>query len=168
VPRYDLGDRPLASAHETATPGGGNLVLRTALFDRVGDFSTVYGPVGRGLGGAEDHEWVLRAIAAGARVQYVPDIVQYHYVDPTRLKVGYVMRKAYERSASAVRLAGTGNGGRLVPAYMFRKVGEYSLAVLASSGAQQRRFQLVRLAASLGEIKGHMRASIDESAGRRS
>jgi hypothetical protein len=168
VPRYDLGDSPLPSPHETATPGGGNLVLRTALFDRVGDFSTAYGPVGRGLGGAEDHEWVLRAIAAGARVQYVPDIVQYHFVDPMRLKVGYVMRKAYERSASAVRLGGTGNGGRLVPAYMFRKAGEYSLAVLTSSGSQQRRFQLVRLAASLGEIKGHMRASIDESAGRRS
>jgi GT2 family glycosyltransferase len=168
VPRYDLGDSPLPSPHETAMPGGGNLVLRTALFDRVGDFSTAYGPVGRGLGGAEDHEWVLRAIAAGARLQYVPDIVQYHYVDPMRLKVGYVMRKAYERSASAVRLGGTGNGGRLVPAYMFRKAGEYSLAVLTSSGAQQRRFQLVRLAASLGEIKGHMHASIDESAGRRS
>ena len=108
VPRYDLGDRPLASPHETATPGGGNLVLRTTLFDRVGDFSTAYGPVGRGLGGAEDHEWVLRAIAAGARVQYVPDIVQYHYVDPTRLKLDYLMRKAYERSASAVRLGGHG------------------------------------------------------------
>ena len=168
VPRYDLGDSPLPSPHETAMPGGGNLVLRTALFDRVGDFSTAYGPVGRGLGGAEDHEWVLRAIAAGARLQYVPDIVQYHYVDPTRLKVGYVMRKAYERSASAVRLGGTGNSGRLVPAYMFRKAGAYSLAVLTSSGALQRRFQLVRLAASLGEIKGHMHASIDESATRRS
>jgi hypothetical protein len=168
VPRYDLGDSPLPSPHETATPGGGNLVLRTGLFDRVGGFSTAYGPVGRGLGGAEDHEWFLRAIAAGARVQYVPDIVQHHYVDPTRLKVGYVMRKAYERSASAVRLGGTGNGGRLVPAYMFRKVGEYSFAVVASNGAQQRRFQLVRLAASLGEIKGHVHASIDESAGRRS
>ena len=168
VPRYDLGDSPLPSPHETATPGGGNLVLRTALFDRVGDFSTAYGPVGRGLGGAEDHEWVLRAIAAGARVQYVPEIVQYHYVDPARLKLGYLVRKAYERSASAVRLGGTGKGGRLVPAYMFRKAGEYSLAVLASSGAQQRRFQLVRLAASLGEIKGHMHARIDESAGRRS
>ena len=128
VPRYDLGERPLASPHETATPGGGNLVLRTTLFDRVGDFSTVYGPVGRGLGGAEDHEWVLRAIAAGARVQYVPEIVQYHYVDPARLKLTYLVRKAYERSASAVRLGGTGNGGGLVPAYMFRKTAVYWLA----------------------------------------
>ncbi len=163
VPRYDLGDSPLASPHEVTTPGGGNLVLRTALFDRVGDFSTAYGPVGRGLGGAEDHEWVLRAIAAGARVQYVPDIVQYHYVDPTRLKLRYLLRKAYERTGSAVRLEGTGIGKGLVPAYMIRKAGEYSLAVLRSSGAQQRRFHLVRLAASLGEIKGRLQARIDES-----
>ena len=163
VPRYDLGDSPLASPHETATPGGGNLVLRTSLFDRVGDFSTVYGPVGRGLGGAEDHEWVQRAIVAGARVQYVPDIVQHHYVDPARLKLGYLVRKAYERSASAVRLGGTGIGKRLVPLYMIRKAGEYSLAVMTSTGPQQRRFHLVRLAASLGEIKGHMHARIDES-----
>jgi len=168
IPRYDLGDKPLASPHETTTPGGGNLVLRTALFDRVGDFSTAYGPVGRGLGGAEDHEWVLRAIAAGARVQYVPDIVQHHFVDPTRLNVGYLVRKAYERSASAVRLGGTGNGRRLVPAYMIRKAGEYSLAVARSTGLQQRRFHLVRLAASLGEIKGHMHARIDESMRARS
>jgi hypothetical protein len=168
VPRYDLGDSPLASPHETTTPGGGNLVLRTALFDRVGDFSTVYGPVGRGLGGAEDHEWVLRAIATGARVQYVPDIVQHHYVDPTRLKLGYLVRKAYERSASAVRLRGTGNGKRLVPAYMIRKAGEYSLAVVTSTGSQQRRFHLMRLAASLGEIKGHIHARIEESTHGRS
>jgi hypothetical protein len=168
IPRYDLGDSPLASPNETATPGGGNLVLRTKLFDRVGDFSTAYGPVGRGLGGAEDHEWVLRAIAAGARVQYVPDIVQHHYVDPTRLTLGYLLRKAYERSASAVRLGGTGEGKQLVPAYMFRKAGEYSLAVATSGGPQQRRFHLVRLAASLGEIKGHVHARIDESTHARS
>jgi len=168
VPRYDLGERPLPSPHETATPGGGNLVLRTTLFDSVGDFSTVYGPVGRGLGGAEDHEWVLRAIAAGASVQYVPDIAQYHYVDPARLKLSYLMHKAYERSASAVRLGGTGNGKGLVPAYMIRKAGVYSLAAMTSVGPQQRRFQLVRLAASLGEIKGSVHAWMDKSARARS
>jgi GT2 family glycosyltransferase len=168
VPRYDLGDHPLASPHDTATPGGGNLVVRAALFDRVGDFSTAYGPVGRGLGGAEDHQWVLRAIAAGASVQYVPDIIQYHYVDPARLKLGYLVRKAYERSASAVRLGGMGNGKGLVPAYMFRKAAEYSLAVLTSAGPQRRRFHLVRLAASFGEIKGRVQARIDEPAQGRS
>ncbi|HTS21091.1 MAG TPA: glycosyltransferase [Casimicrobiaceae bacterium] len=162
VPRYDLGDRPLASPHEVTTPGGGNLVLRTALFDRVGDFSVAYGPVGRGLGGAEDHQWVLRAIASGAKVQYVPDIVQYHYVDPERLKTAYVVRKAYERSASAVRVGGAADDQAIIPAYMIRKAAEYSFAVLASVGPHQRRFHLVRLAASLGEIKGRLRARMDE------
>jgi GT2 family glycosyltransferase len=163
VPRYDLGERPLASPHEVTTPGGGNLVLRTSLFDRVGDFSVAYGPVGRGLGGAEDHQWVLRAIAAGAKVQYVPDIVQYHYVDPTRLKTSYVIRKAYERSASAVRVGGATDAQAIIPAYMIRKAAEYSFAVLASVGAEQRRFHLVRLAASLGEIKGRVRARLDQA-----
>ena len=166
VPRYDLGDRPLVSPHQITTPGGGNLVLRTALFDTVGDFSVAYGPVGRGLGGAEDHEWVLRAITAGAHVVYVPDIVQYHFVDPTRLKTGYVMRKAYERSASAVRLGGLNDDLGLIPAYMIRKAAEYSFAVLASVGPEQRRFHLVRLAASLGEIKGRVHAHLDEPARR--
>lgn len=164
VPRYDLGDSPLQSPQDTATPGGGNLVLRTSLFTRVGVFCTAYGPVGRGLGGAEDKEWVLRAIAAGARVQYVPDIVQYHYVDPTRLKLGYLVRKAYERSASAARLSGTVDGNGVVPSYMIRKVGQYSIAALISIRAEQRRFHLVRLAASLGEIKGRVCARMDQSA----
>ncbi len=164
VPRYDLGEGPIRSPQDKATPGGGNLVLRTSLFARVGDFSTVYGPVGRGLGGAEDHEWVLRAIGAGASVQYVPEIVQFHYVDQARLRVGYLVRKAFERSASAVRLAGAAGQKGLVPPYMIRKAGEYGLAVVTSVGQQQRRFHLVRLAASLGEIKGNLLARVDNSA----
>jgi GT2 family glycosyltransferase len=160
VPRYDLGDRPIRSL-EGKTPGGGNLVLRTSLFARVGDFSTRYGPVGRGLGGAEDHEWVLRAVAAGAVIQYVPDIVQFHYVDQTRLRLRYLLRKAYERSASAVRLAGITDRKGPVPTYMIRKAMNYGLAAATASRAEQRRFYLVRLAASLGEIKGRIRARFD-------
>ncbi len=166
VPRYDLGDKPMPSPQDTTTPGGGNLVLRTALFARVGDFSTAFGPVGRSLGGAEDQEWVLRAFAAGARAQYVPDIVQYHYVDPDRLKLGYLMRKAYERSASVVRLDGAVSGKGFVPAYMIRKAGQYGVAVMTSVGLHERRFRLVRLAASLGEIKGHVQARVDALAHR--
>ncbi|UCG98405.1 MAG: glycosyltransferase, partial [Burkholderiales bacterium] len=82
VPRYDLGDAPVDSPQETATPGGGNWVLRGRLLRRNGPFSTDFGPVGRGLGGSEDKEWLWRAIQGGARVRYVPEIVQYHYVDP--------------------------------------------------------------------------------------
>jgi hypothetical protein len=51
--------------------------------------------------------------------------------------------------------------GGLVPPQATRA--EYGLAVLTSVGQQQRRFHLVRLAASLGEIKGHMRARLDKT-----
>ena len=47
--------------------------------------------------------------------------------------------------------------------YMIRKAGAYGLAVATSVGQQQRRFHLVRLAAALGEIKGHMHARVDRS-----
>jgi len=163
VPRYDLGDDALSSPQDTTMPGGGNLVLRRALFDKVGDFSTAYGPVGRGLGGAEDHEWLGRAITAGARIQYVPQIVQYHFVDRSRLVLSYLVRKAFERSASAVRLGGVDAGRGLVPAYMIRKAGEYGWAVATSVDPKGRRFHLVRLAASLGEIKGHVHAHLDRA-----
>lgn len=161
VPRYDLGDKPVASPQETATPGGGNWIVRRDLLTRIGPFSTAYGPVGRGLEGSEDKEWMWRAIAAGARVLYVPDIVQYHYVDPDRLKTAYLMRKAFERSAGAVRLSGDTVGAGAVPAYMIRKAGSNLLALVTSGTTEKRRFHLVRLAASLGEIKGHLRARRD-------
>jgi hypothetical protein len=169
VPRYNLGDRPVRSPQEIATPGGGNLVLRTSLFNIVGDFSVEYGPVGRSLAGAEDQEWVLRAIATGVVVQYVPGIVQYHYVDQTRLRTSYLIEKAYERSASTVRLAGVSRRGGIVPAYMVRKAAQYGLAAVFASNGQRRRFYVVRLAASLGEIKGSVLAARDRRrAARRS
>lgn len=161
VPRYDLGDRPLSSPQEQAIPGGGNLVLRTRLFARVGKFSTNYGPVGHNLGGGEDQEWVKRAMEAGARLQYVPDIVQYHYVDPSRLKLGYLLRKAFERSASVVRLAADASDQRFIPRYMLRKVAEHACIALIPRGWKKQRFHMVRAAASLGEIKGHLQARRD-------
>ena len=161
VPRYDLGDRPVGSPQDVAVPGGGNLVLRTSLFNIVGHFSVEYGPVGRSLAGAEDQQWVLRAIAAGAGVQYVPGIVQHHYVDRGRLRTSYLIEKAYERSASTVRLAGARRHGAVMPAYLVRKAAQYGLAAIFASNGNRRRFYMVRLAAALGEIKGSVLAARD-------
>jgi GT2 family glycosyltransferase len=164
VPRYDLGDAPVDSPQETATPGGGNWVLRRRLMARVGPFSAEFGPVGRSLEGSEDKEWIWRAIEAGARVRYLPDLVQYHYADPERLTLGYVMRKAYERSAGSVRLSGETAAAGALPGFMLRKVAGNALALLAPVPAARLRFHLVRLAAALGELKGHRRARADRSA----
>ena len=77
-------------------PGGGNLFLRTPWLTRIGPFDTDMGPTGHDLGGSEDLDWVLRALRLGARLRYVPDMVQYHYVDTSRLTLGYMMKQGLQ------------------------------------------------------------------------
>jgi GT2 family glycosyltransferase len=152
VPRYDNG--PAAHLIEDAgpLPGGGNLIVRKPWFVKVGQFSTEFGPTGHDLGGAEDLEWVRRAIALGARLYYAPDILQYHYVDHDRLRLSYLLRKAYERSASSIRLRQRADK---VPLFSYRKAFGYLAKVVFSASWQRRRFYLIRLSAALGEIKGY-------------
>ncbi len=151
VPRNDQGDQPkIITAVEGPIPGGGNLVLRRQVFELAGQFSTELGPHGHDLGGGEDSEYVLRAMSRGVRCQYVPDMVQYHYVDAERLRLGYLLKKGYQRSRSTSRIRGNGT----VPLYMWRKVVEYGVHSLLSISWASRRFYLVRTAAALGEIQG--------------
>jgi hypothetical protein len=49
----------------------------------------------------------------------------------------------------------------VVPAYLLRKAAQYGLAAVFASSGQKRRFYMVRLAASLGEIKGSVLAARD-------
>jgi GT2 family glycosyltransferase len=120
----------------------------------VGPFSTKLGPVGHDLGGSEDLDWILRAQRAGASLQYVPSMVQYHYVDIDRLTLTYMMKKAYKRSASTIALKEPARKRR-VPLYLYRKLGEYLLYALSAIRHDKRRFYLVRAAAALGEMRGH-------------
>ena len=69
--------------------------------------------------------------------------------------------KAFERSASVVRLSDDPVNPRFVPPYMIRKVARHGLSAIFSANGQMRRFHLVRAAASLGEIKGHLQARRD-------
>lgn len=156
VPRFDQGDTARELTPDQAVPGGGNLFLRTPWLARVGRFDTTMGPMKHDLGGAEDLDWVLRAQRMGARLRYEPGVIQHHYVDTARLALGYLMRKAYRRTASTVRLDTT-HAGR-VPRYVYRKILQYALLALSSLGAARRRFYLVRLSAAAGELAGHRQA----------
>ncbi|MGB9128229.1 MAG: sulfatase-like hydrolase/transferase [Thiobacillus sp.] len=151
VPRYDQGGAPKTiTAEEGPIPGGGNLVVRRHVFELAGQFSTELGPHGHDLGGGEDSEYVLRAMSRGARCQYVPDMVQYHYVDAERLRLGYLLKKSYQRTRSTSRIHGNG----AVPLYMWRKLAEYGFHSLFSLSWARRRFFWMRIAATLGEIQG--------------
>lgn len=154
VPRFDLGDVSRAVTSELAIPGGGNLFLRTDWLGLVGRFSTDLGPTGHDLGGSEDVEWVLRALQLGAQLQYVPDAVQHHYVDTSRLTLPYIIKKAYKRTATTVLLDPKLQGCK-PPRYLYRKLAGYALAALTAVGQARRRFYLVRTAATLGEFAGY-------------
>jgi GT2 family glycosyltransferase len=152
VPRFDLGDEAIEVPVGRAIPGGGNLAVRSEWFARIGTFSTALGPQGHDLGGAEDIDWVKRALALGARLVYVPDMIQHHYVDGARLRTGYVVRKAFIRSSSVARVEGIRPA-----AYMLRKAMGYAGSLATSLSADRRRHFLVRLAASLGELHGALK-----------
>ncbi len=152
VPRYDLGANPTLIDVETGPlPGGGNLFLRVNVFGRVGGFSTELGPKGHDLGGGEDSAFVLHALTSGERLQYVPNVLQHHYVDVERLHFSYLLRKAYQRSRSVSRVHH--EGGR-VPLYMWRKLAEYGAKAVLPLNWPRTRFYLMRVAATLGEVRG--------------
>jgi arylsulfatase A-like enzyme/GT2 family glycosyltransferase len=163
IPYFELGEVAHFVTSDEITPGGGNLFVRREVFGRVGEFSTDLGPRGHDLGGGEDTAYVLKALAQGMRLYYTPDIVQYHYVDPERLELGFLMRFAYQRTFAAARL---GPGTGKMPAYVWRKLATYGTNALLSLGSNRRRFYLIRTAAALGEIKGLFEANASARSAR--
>ena len=163
VPRYDLGPEAREIHDDGPLPGGGNLFLRSPWLARVGDFATDFGPKGHDLGGAEDLEWVRRALVLHARLRYQPEVVQHHFVDAERLRLGYLIRKAFERSASSIRLR---QSVTRVPLFTYRKAFSYVVQGLFSSSWPRTRFFLVRFAAALGEIKGYRQVVLDRASPR--
>ena len=152
VPRYDQGVVPrLITAEQGPLPGGGNLFLRTGVFRRVGNFSIELGPHGHDLGGGEDSEFVLAALQKGERLQYVPNVLQHHYVDTERLKLGYLLRKSYQRSRSMLRVHY--QSGQ-VPRYIWRKLAENAMQTVFSLSWPKTRFYMMRTASTLGELQG--------------
>lgn len=168
IPRQDFGCQSRQLGSGGPLPGGGNQIFRTDLLRRVGRFTTAMGPRGHDLGGGEDTEFLLRALREDACLWYIPGIVQYHYVDPARLALPYLMRKAYKRSAASVGLRAE-RLRRGVPLYLVRKIVVYSLSALMAWGEARRRFFLVRASAALGEVAGHLRPrSVRRLAGEQS
>ena len=155
VPRSEYGDEPQRLTLDNVLPGGGNLILSRAVFERVGSFSVQLGPHGHDLGGGEDSDFVNRCLAGGESLQYVPWVTQYHYVDLERLRLGYLLRKGFQRSRYATR-AQAEAATTAVPLYMWRKLGTYFALSALSFSWPRTRFYLVRLAAGLGELRGFL------------
>ncbi len=154
IPRYDQGNKtkPI-ELNKGPYPGGGNLFLRRDVFSRVGRFSTKLGPKGHNLGGGEDSEFIHRALGKKEHLQYIPEVIQYHYVDLKRLTLGYIIKKSFQRSFSITRIR---VNSKLPPRYLWRKLLTYVMHLCTSLYWPKIRFYLVRTAATAGEIKAYI------------
>lgn len=163
IPRFELGENPLQVTKDIAHPGGGNLVIKRDLFERVGPFSNKLGPVGHNLEGAEDIQWVKCAYRLNAYLQYIPGLIQYHFVDQDRLKLRYILKKAYARSCSMVRTRDDETSYFLFPKFLLRKSLNYLALSISKPGRAAKRFYLVRLSSTLGEMKGYILSNREDS-----
>ncbi|WP_022668859.1 glycosyltransferase [Desulfospira joergensenii] len=157
VPKFDLGTSTKRLGCGQAVPGGGNLIVKREILNKVGLFSSQLGPSGHDLGGSEDYDWVNRALSKGLILQYIPEITQYHYVDQKRFKLKYLMEKAFKRSKTVARL----KHGELPGKYKIRYGATNLLVYLSRTiiflhSSTKRRYYLVRLSASAGELLGYI------------
>jgi glycosyltransferase involved in cell wall biosynthesis len=151
IPDFDLGQKTRALTGDDFLPSGGNLILRTEVFHKVGGFSVELGPRGHNLGGGEDTAFIKAAMGLGEALLYAPSLLQYHYVDPERLKLGFLLRLAYKRTYAVTRL---NPPIRFIPKYVWRKLATHLLASTFTLNGDKQRFHWVRTASTLGEIRG--------------
>ena len=152
IPDFTLGLKPKRITHETGHPSGGNLIIKKEVFSRIGCFSTALGPKGHNLAGGEDSDFVIRALNASEFIQYIPNIIQYHYVELARLKLPYLIKNSFQRTRSFVSVNQPMHTA--VPLYMWRKLFNYILGSLFSFNKIKIRFYLMRIASTCGEIIG--------------
>ncbi|MCP4270108.1 MAG: glycosyltransferase family 2 protein [Candidatus Brocadiaceae bacterium] len=161
VPNFDLGNVPIELKLGMYIPGGGNLFLRRSVFERIGLFSEQLGPTKHNLSGGEDMDFVVRAIEGGERFVYIPGAIQYHYVDYDRLTLQYLVKKAYKRLSVSrqVRSSPSMSISRSIPFYLYRQIISRFLKAIFTINQNRRRFYLVRLASTLGEIEGYWKSA---------
>lgn len=154
VPEYDLGHISIPVMRGThKLPSGGNIVVRQHVFKKTGGFSTDIGPKGHNLIGGEDMEFLGRVLQSNFRIRYLPELSQFHYVDPERIKLFYILKKSFQRTRSSNKIVENKSS---VPLYMLNKVCIYFAQAIFSFNSLKTRYYLVRLAAVLGEIQ-HLR-----------
>ena len=74
---------------------GANMAFRRSLFDQVGVFDPSIGHRGDRLVGGDETEFVRRAVRAGCRIVYDPDLIVWHRIGPERLKKRFFRRKCF-------------------------------------------------------------------------
>lgn len=152
IPDYDLGASQLLLSEGDFIPSGGNLIINQNVFEKIGGFSETLGPTGHNLVGSEDTDLILRALHIDEKLRYIPAIIQYHYVDPLRFKLFYLILMNYQRNRSFT--LSSYHESTQVPNYLWLKLVQYIAGVLFSFNTRGIRCYLTKTAAILGQIVG--------------
>lgn len=97
--RYTFMTSPLALLHYGEaqdlgghTAVGANMAVRRSLFEVLGGFAIHLGKRRGTLLGGEDHDFCQRAVAAGYRCEYRPELRVRHWVPAERTRFRYFLR----------------------------------------------------------------------------
>lgn len=139
--RYNQLASPLALLHYgeaqalgCRTAVGANLAVRREVWERLGGFATHLGRRAGTLLCGEDHDFCLRAVAAGLRCEYRPELRVRHWVPAERTRLSYHLRWFYWSgitNAILERTEAEATRGPLVPRYLIRRL---ATAPLAAAG----------------------------------
>lgn len=95
---------PVARPFDNGFPGmmkGGNAIIRRSTLARVGPYAEHLGPGAHArLFSCEDEDMYLRLLELGARGEYLPDLVIYHYIPATRMSREYYRKWCFWRAVS--------------------------------------------------------------------
>jgi GT2 family glycosyltransferase len=100
----DYGPESFVFEERQRVPLGANMAVRRTLFDRVGNFDTNLGRVGKSLRGQAQAEFFCRSRAAGSRGMYVPAMAVDHHVPGPRLTRRYFRRWWFMKGHGRQRL----------------------------------------------------------------
>jgi glucosyl-dolichyl phosphate glucuronosyltransferase len=110
----DLGER---------TAVGANLAVRQAALLALGGFDPDLGRHRGTLLCGEDHDLCRRAVAAGYRCQYRPELRVRHFVPAERMRLRYYLRWFFWSGVTHALLEGRGDAGAAIPLrYLIRQL----------------------------------------------
>ncbi|HET7697249.1 MAG TPA: glycosyltransferase family 2 protein [Vicinamibacterales bacterium] len=122
---------------------GGNAIIRRSTLEQVGPYAEHLGPGAHArLFSCEDEDMYLRLIERGARGEYLPGLVIYHYIPAVRLSREYYRRWCFWRGVSlglmdrrhplrVTYLAG-------VPRFLWGRAARAALRLMAARGRPAR------------------------------
>jgi glucosyl-dolichyl phosphate glucuronosyltransferase len=138
---------PAARPYSYDFPGilkGGNAVVRRRVFRKTGPYAEHLGPGAFArLFSCEDEDMYWRLLKSGARGQYLPELVVYHYISESRLTPEYYRRWCFWRGVSrglmdrAHPLPVRYFAG--VPRFIVGRAARSLLRLLATRGTRPRR-----------------------------